>query len=168
MTHHARRASLSRRTLEASRDRVQFLPALLFGVDVEGVKAPVSEQSLMFVSRRTPRSHESVIPSEARNLALRRADRPQKARAKFLAESTLSTQSEIPSLRSGQALRAVYPERSERAQDHSEGLGMTGNFKAARHSIEGSACSPRVRPCPFRTSQTPKTGANWTRTPIIV
>jgi hypothetical protein len=34
-----------------------------------------------------------------------------------LAEFTLSTQSEIPSLRSGQALRF--------AQDDSEGLGMT-------------------------------------------
>jgi hypothetical protein len=45
--------------------------------------------------------------------------------ARFLAEFTLSTQSEIPSLRSGQALRAVYPERSERAQDDSDGLGMT-------------------------------------------
>jgi len=39
------------------------------------------------------------------------------ARARFLAEFTLSTQSEIPSLRSGQALRC--------AQDDSEGLGMT-------------------------------------------
>jgi hypothetical protein len=28
---------------------VQFLPALVFGVDVEGVKAPIAEQSLMFV-----------------------------------------------------------------------------------------------------------------------
>ncbi|MGD0129816.1 MAG: hypothetical protein ABSF46_31225, partial [Terriglobia bacterium] len=32
-------------------------------------------------------------------------------RARFLAEFTLSTQSEIPSRRSGQALRGVYPER---------------------------------------------------------
>ena len=31
--------------------------------------------------------------------------------ARFLAEFTLSTQNEIPSLRSGQALRALYPER---------------------------------------------------------
>jgi len=46
------------------------------------------------------------------------------ARARFLAEFTLSTQSEIPSLRSGQALRC--------AQDDSEGLGMTSNFKAAK------------------------------------
>ena len=38
-------------------------------------------------------------------------------RARFLAEFTLSAQSEIPSLRSGQALRF--------AQDDSEGLGMT-------------------------------------------
>ena len=38
-------------------------------------------------------------------------------RARFLAEFTLSTQSEIPSLRSGRALRF--------AQDDSEGLGMT-------------------------------------------
>jgi hypothetical protein len=37
--------------------------------------------------------------------------------ARFLAEFTLSTQGEIPSLRSGQALRF--------AQDESEGLGMT-------------------------------------------
>jgi hypothetical protein len=28
---------------------VPFLPALLFGVDVEGVKTPIPEQSLMFV-----------------------------------------------------------------------------------------------------------------------
>jgi len=57
-------------------------------------------------------------------------------RARFLAEFTLSTQTEIPSLRSGQALRGVYPERQSeilrsaqndkrRAQDDSEGLGMT-------------------------------------------
>ena len=32
-------------------------------------------------------------------------------RARFLAEFTLSTQCKIPSLRSGQALRGVYPER---------------------------------------------------------
>jgi hypothetical protein len=38
-------------------------------------------------------------------------------RARLLAELTLSTQSEIPSLRSGQVLRF--------AQDDSEGLGMT-------------------------------------------
>ena len=59
-------------------------------------------------------------------------------RARFLAEFTLSTQSEIPSRRSGQALRGVYPERQSeilrsaqndkrRAQDDSEGLGMTRN-----------------------------------------
>jgi hypothetical protein len=47
--------------------------------------------------------------------------------ARFLAEFTLSAQSQIPSLRSGQALRAVYPERSERAQDDSEGPGMTAS-----------------------------------------
>ncbi|SPE25128.1 hypothetical protein SBA2_250048 [Acidobacteriia bacterium SbA2] len=57
-------------------------------------------------------------------------------RARFLAEFTQSTQSEIPSLRSGQALRGVYAERQSeilrsaqndkrRAQDDSEGLGMT-------------------------------------------
>ena len=57
-------------------------------------------------------------------------------RARFLAEFTLSAQSETPSLRSGQALRGVYPERQSeilrsaqndkrRAQDDSEGLGMT-------------------------------------------
>ena len=58
-------------------------------------------------------SEDRVIPSEARNLDLRREDRPQKARARFLAEFTLSTQSEI--------LRF--------AQDDSEGLGMTTRFK---------------------------------------
>jgi hypothetical protein len=55
----------------------------------------------------------SEEPQATRNLAL-----PLKTfRAGFLAEFTLSAQSEIPSLRSGQALRC--------AQDDSEGLGMT-------------------------------------------
>jgi hypothetical protein len=63
-----------------------------------------------------------VIPSGARNPALLWADQPTKIRARFLAEFTLGTQSEIPSLRSGQALRF--------AQDDSEGLGKTGTFKA--------------------------------------
>jgi len=68
----------------------------------------------------------TVIPSEARNLVL----------VRFGIEG--KDQSEIPSLRSGQALRGVYPERQceilryaqnekLRAQDDSEGLGITGH-----------------------------------------
>jgi hypothetical protein len=54
----------------------------------------------------------TVIPSEARNLDLVRLGIDEKkTRARFLAEFTLSTQSEI--------LRF--------AQDDSEGLGMTGH-----------------------------------------
>ena len=51
----------------------------------------------------------SVIPSEARNLALSERVSERRTRARFLAEFTLSAQSEI--------LRC--------AQDDSEGLGMT-------------------------------------------
>jgi hypothetical protein len=76
------------------------------------------------------------------NRALLQACRRIKTRTRFLAEFTLSTQNEIPSLRSGQALRGVYPERQSeilrsaqndkrRAQDDSEGLGMT------RHILSG-------------------------------
>ena len=68
----------------------------------------------------------AVILSEAKNLAL-----------SSVAISQFHRQSEIPSLRLGQALRGVYPERQSeilrpaqndkrRAQDDSEGLRMTG------------------------------------------
>jgi hypothetical protein len=52
---------------------VQFLPVLLFGVEVEGVRTPIAEQSLTFVSRRTPRNHEkystACLASERREHA---------------------------------------------------------------------------------------------------
>jgi len=60
------------------------------------------------------------------------------SKARLLAEFTPSAQSEIPSVRSGQARRGVYPERQSeilrsaqndkrRARDESEGLGMTAS-----------------------------------------
>jgi hypothetical protein len=54
-------------------------------------------------------------------------------RARFLAEFTLSTQSEIPPLRSGQALRF--------AQDDSEGLGVTA---LKRFHTDPSAALPAL------------------------
>ena len=56
-------------------------------------------------------------------------------RARFLAEFTLSTQSEIPSLRSGRALRF--------AQDDSEGLGMTVLRRCHTDSLGGHFGSRR-------------------------
>ena len=67
------------------------------------------------LAREGNRLHGFRVPVSRRPcLAPRRQNR-----ARFLAEFTLSTQSEIPSLRSGQALRC--------AQDDSERLGMTGD-----------------------------------------
>ena len=49
---------IPRRTHQPAPDRVQFLSVFVSGVDVEGVKTRIPEQSLMFVSRRTPGNHE--------------------------------------------------------------------------------------------------------------
>jgi len=71
---------------------VQFLPALRFGVDVEGVKTPIPVQSLVFVSRRTPRNHEMSFRAErgtplshSESLALPTRDIPQCLNATTLA-----------------------------------------------------------------------------------
>ncbi len=68
---------------------VQFLPALLLGVDVEGVKTPIPEQSLMFVSRGTPGNHEKC----AKRLGVRRLDAALARRGRKLQLNTVLVES---------------------------------------------------------------------------
>jgi len=93
-----------------------------------------------------------------------------KIRARFLAEFTLSAQSEIPSLRSGQALRC--------AQDDSEGLGMRACFRAdentadepsrgrekTRHRCAAGAATRVAPTTAFQPS--PPWGRGWTATAL--
>ena len=68
-------------------------------------------------------------------------------KCRFFAEFTPSTQSEIPSLRSGQALRS--------AQDDSEGLGMTEPDNFAHLPICLPAHLPISRPAHLPTAHFP-------------
>ena len=77
-------------------------------------------------------------------------------RARFLAEFTLSTQSEIPSLRSGQALRC--------AQDDSEGLGMTVRKRLSQRLVGRESICRRLRPWPLQVLRPRRTIAALNRT----
>jgi hypothetical protein len=87
----------------------------------------------------------AVILSEAKNLAL-----------SSFAISQFHRQSEIPSLRSGQALRGVYPERQSeilraaqndkrRAEDDTEGLRLTGIDSFTPSGAVGHILAPLMR-----------------------
>jgi len=90
------------------------------------------------VGCRTTTGPTTPTPSLAKEGNRFHAPALKALRASFLAEFTLSTQSEIPSLRSGQALRS--------ALDDSEGLGMTARTRFLRKRVRpGYSVSQSLR-----------------------
>ena len=107
---------------------VQFLSALLSGVDFEGVKTPIPEQSLMPVVWRAPRNHEMSfraltafwLPMIGRKMTQARPNGfiEYKGHTRHLSaersEESCSASGRPPPKGQGEIPRGVYPEAAER------------------------------------------------------